>query len=500
MSELDVAPEDAGDPLIIAIDAGTSSIRALVFDRQGRHVSGLEVHRPYAVTTTGDGGVTADADVLVSLVVSCIDEILQAMAAAGKRPAAIACDTFWHSLMGVDRTGLPLTPVLTWADTRSGETVARLRDLFDEGVVHARTGTGLHSSYWPAKLLWLWDTQPLLVEQVAFWMSFGEYLYYCLFGERRVSLSMASGTGIFDQNVVGWDDLVIDSLPLTQVQLSPLADFTDCLRNLKSPYRERWPALRDIPWYLPLGDGACNNVGSGGYREDAIVLMVGTSGAIRVVREADRVAIPDGLWTYRVDRRRYVQGGALSTGGNVFAWLLHVLRIQDVNLLEQQLLTMPPDAHGLTVLPFLAGERSPNWNPRAQAVMLGPTLDTTATDLVQANLEAIAYRFAAVYDIMKQSLPPMHSIIASGAGLIHSPAWMQIMADVLGDVIVASGVNEATGRGAALLVLEAMGAITDIASVATPLAESYSPIPTNVETYQRAINRQNELYSRMLES
>lgn len=499
VSEPDAAPAEAGDPLVISIDAGTSSIRALVFDCQGRHVVGFETHRPYAVTTTADGGVTADADMLVALVAGCIDDMVHVLATAGREAAAIACDTFWHSLIGVSQTGTALTPVLTWADTRSSETIARLRAHFDEPVVHARTGTELHSSYWPAKLLWLQDTQPHLIDQVAYWMSFGEYLFLRLFGERRVSLSMASGTGLFDQNECSWDAEVLGFLPIRQEQLSPLADYNDCLHDLMPVYRERWPSLHKIPWYLPIGDGACNNVGSGGSHEDVIVLMVGTSGAIRVVRVTDRIDIPDGLWTYRVDRRRFVQGGALSAGGNVFAWLLHTLRIPDVHLLENQLLTMRPDGHGLTVLPFLAGERSPNWNPRAQAVTVGGTLDTTPEDLVQANLEAIAYRFGAVYEIMQRSLPPVHSIIASGAGLIHSPAWMQIMADVLGQQLTASAVGEATGRGAALLVLEAMGVIGDAVAAQAPLAECYAPIPANVSTYRSAKTRQNKLYSRMME-
>src|SRR5947209_4666486 len=120
-----VDPVAARDPLVLAIDAGTSSVRALVYDGSGSEVIGREVHRPYAVTTTPDGGVTADPDFLLELTIACIDDVVAAVAGAGRTLAAVACDTFWHSLLGVDAAGKSLTPIYTWADTRSGVAVPR---------------------------------------------------------------------------------------------------------------------------------------------------------------------------------------------------------------------------------------------------------------------------------------------------------------------------------------------------------------------------------------
>lgn len=483
---------------MLAIDAGTSSVRALVYDAGGSEVAGREFHRPYAVTTTPDGGVTADPDLLIQLTIACIDDLVTAVGEAGRQIAAVACDTFWHSLMGVDNRGKPLTPVFTWADTRAGKAAADLRERLDQRAVHQRTGCVLHSSYWPAKLTWLQQTDPDVVRDVAHWMSFGEYFYLQLLGERRVSLSMASGTGLFDQNACRWDGEVLEVVGVREEQLSPLSDFSEAMTGLSAPFDRRWPMLAGVPWYLPLGDGACSNIGSGGHDESTVVVMVGTSGAVRVVRAADRVDIPPGLWTYRVDRRRFVQGGALSSGGNVFAWLTRTLSIPDLFALEEQVARMPPNGHGLTILPFVAGDRSPDWNSDARAAIIGATLSTTPADIVHATLEAVSFRFGLVYQILRRAVPGAASIIGSGAGLIHSPPWLQIMTNVLGEPIVVSSVSEATSRGAALLALEALGAVPNLAAFPVPLGERFEPVAAHTATYQSAMERQERLYRRLM--
>lgn len=491
-----VQPTAAEGPAILALDIGTSSARALVYDVRGRAVQGLEVHRAYAVQTTPDGGITIDPEMLMGVVEAVLDE-MAALCRGVLSITAVACDTFWHSLMGLDAAGQPLTPVLTWADTRSSSQALELRRQLDAQAVHARTGCVLHSSYWPAKLLWLRGTQPQVTQAVSHWVGFGEYLYARLFGKSAVSISMASATGILDQRTCVWDSRLLSFLSVREEQLSPLAEFHDAAEGLTSDYAARWPSLASVPWYLPLGDGGCNSVGSGGADPQTVVVMIGTSGAIRVVRDADNHDTPPGLWTYRLDRRRIVQGGALSDGGNVFAWLTQTLQIGAIDL-QGALASAIPDAHGLTVLPFLAGERSPDWNPHAQSAFVGMTLNTRPTDLIRASLEAVAYRFAAVYAELKNLIPAPRGMIGSGAGLLHSPAWLQIMTDVLGEPIAVSAVPEASSRGAALMVLEAMGVIAGPGALPAPTGQRYTPNPTHTATYARARARQERLYEALI--
>ena len=118
---------------------------------------------------------------------------------ATARIELIAVSCFWHSLVGVDESGQATTPVFGWADNRSAAAATDLRSNLNEPEVHARTGCRLHPSYWPAKLLRLRNEEPDLFQRTTTWLSFAEYLTLDLFGETAVSVSMASGTGLFNQ-------------------------------------------------------------------------------------------------------------------------------------------------------------------------------------------------------------------------------------------------------------------------------------------------------------
>jgi gluconokinase len=497
VTETAVAQKDAENPLVLAIDIGTSSTRCFVYDALGRQVDGLEDRRLYRIEKGSPGAVTIDPNLLLTLTAECIDGVLDRAEKRAPDIAAVAFDTFWHSVLGVDEQNAPTTPIFTWADTRSARAAQELRNRLDAVEVHAVTGAFLHPSYLPAKLLWIHQAMKVAARKTAYWMSPGEYFYLRLFGERRVSISMASGTGLFDQRTCMWDMQVIGALPIDAAQLTPVSEFSNTFSGLCEPFHTRWPQLASIPWYLALGDGACSNVGSGGFREDRLVVMVGTSGALRVVREAADFEIPPGVWSYRVDRKRIVQGGALSSGGNVFSWFAGVLRFDDLAALERDLTPMAPDSSGLTVLPFLAGERSPSWDPDAESAVVGLTLDTSGIELMRAVMEAIAIRFGLVLTLLEHKLPPFAEIIASGAGLVDSPVWMQIMSDVFGRPIRASALKEATSRGAALLVLEAMGVLTALDTVPAPLGATFSPHHDRTAMYRKAARRQEELYGRL---
>ncbi len=267
--------------------------------------------------------------------------------------------------------------------------------------------------------------------------------------------------------------------------------------GLSRPYAERWPALRDVPWFPALGDGAAANVGSGCVGHHRIALTVGTTAALRVI-EPEVPEVPTGLWCYRVDRRRALLGGATSEGGNVYAWLSHTLRLGEPAAVEAALAALPPAEHGLSVLPFLAGERSPGWAGDARATIHGLTLASSPIQILQAGLEAVAYRCALIERSLCSDQGCTHRLIASGGALQHSPMWLQMFADVTGREVVLSAEPEATSRGAALLALEALGEVGGIESVAAADGAVYEPNLRHHRRHQEAIERQQRLYEQLV--
>lgn len=489
---------EAHEPFVLTIDIGSSSIRVMLFDRLGRGVQGVGAQVAYELQTTSDGGVEADAQRMLDQIFLCLDEALASLASLAAKIVGVALTTFVSNVMGVDDEGRALTPIYTYADTRSVAEVSVLRRSLDEDWLHDRTGCGIHTSYLPARFLWLKRLQPQVFGRVNRWMSIGEYLFLRLFGETRCSLSVASWTGLLDRRRLAWDEEVLSELPVRLGQLSTLAHLDQPLSGLKGEFAERWPALQDVPWFPAVGDGAASNIGSGCRSPERIAINLGTSGAMRVVVEDELPQVPTGLWLYRVDRGRSLLGGALTDGGSVSAWMRDTLKLSDSTEIEAGLAAMEGDDHGLTLLPFLAGERSPGWAGDARAAIVGINLDTRPLDILRAGLEAVAYRFALIYELLSPALPAVTEIVASGGALLNSPVWLQITADVLGHPLIASGEMEATSRGAALLALEAMGVLGDLEEAPASTGKVYHPDPLNHQKYLKALERQRYLYDLLI--
>ena len=506
---------------ILTLDIGTSSTRAMLFDERARAVPGVEAQIKYEKRATPDGGVEADADELLGYAERAIDQVLQRAGERAAHIAAVASDSLVSNILGVDESGHAVTPVYTYADSRGARQVDELRARLDEETTHQRVGTLFHTSYLPARFLWLARERADSFRRARYWMSLGEYFLFRWTGERACSYSVASWTGLLNRQRLAWDAELLTQLPITDSQLSPLVDHDAPVGALRAEYAARWQALRSATWLSTLGDGAAANVGSGCVDATRVAVTVGTSSAVRVAiperEQGSRGAgeqnlasvsllphapapIPRGLWSYRVTRDRELIGGALSEGGNLHAWMLDTLRLGAVPDLERALAALGPDTHGLTMLPFLAGERAPNWNADARAAIVGIGLNTQPIEILRAGLEAIAYRLGLIFELLRGVAPDTREVIASGGALMKSPTWIQIIADTLGMPVVASAESEATSRGAALLALKALGVIDSLEDLPADLGDLYEPDAARHQVYIQALERQKKLYNKVVSS
>ncbi len=436
---------------VLALDVGTSSVRAQVFGPAAAE------RKPARVDYVGE----TDADRLVRATRKAIRDC-----DAG-RVDARGASCFGHSLVAIGRDAEPLTPVLGWRDTRSAAAAEWLARAVDPDAVHARTGCHVHTSYWPAKLVWLAQEHPRLFRQARF-VSFADYLYGRLLRtEVPASVSLASGTGLLDLHTLTWDEELLGVLGIGADRLPEISD---------EPVRG---------WYPALIDGACSNVGAGCVGQQRAALMVGTSGALRTVYETELPQPRPGLFLYRLDGSRVVEGGALSDGGNLYHWLTGTVKDAPGSLAGRD-----PESHGLTFLTLLGGERSPGWHPHASGAIGGLTLDTTALDLRQAALEGIAFRFAEVIELM----PEVEEVVATGGALLKDPDWVQIMADALARPVTLSRVKEASLRGAAVLTLERLGGRPRAAAVGAVV----EPRREHADEYRGAFERQRALYEALI--
>ena len=176
-----------------------------------------------------------------------------------------------------------MTPLLTWRDSRAEAEAEELARRLDADDVHRRTGCPIHASFWPAKLLWLRRNDP--------WLARGAKAVSVsdvALGEPTTSVSIASGTGMLNRETLAWDMELLDAIRLDVEQLPRVSD---------EPHEREGRT-----WFPAIGDGAAANLGSGAVGVDVGGLTIGTSGALRVVREAGEAPRP-GLFQFRVDAR-----------------------------------------------------------------------------------------------------------------------------------------------------------------------------------------------------
>jgi gluconokinase len=445
------------DARVLALDLGTSSVRALVFDGGGVALPDVLARRPTHLELTDDGKAELDPDEVVAAIGECLDEL----AARGELDAVeqVATSCAWHSVIAVDGDGRRQTGALTWADTRASPLVAELRSRADLDRLHAVTGTRPHALYWTVKLPWLARE---LSPAPASYLGLSEYVTGELLGDQRASPSMASGTGLLDLGAAAWDGPAMELAGVDERALPVLAG-KGWTGRLEPDGARRWPMLAGATWHPVTGDGAASNVGAGCVSPDRVAINVGTSAAIRAVQPADEAGpLHRELWRYLVDDRRVVSGAAFSGAGNLYSWLRQVTTLPVEGSVEDALATVPPGSRGVVVMPYHAGSRPPLDLAAGSGAITGISLATTAVEILAATLEAVCYRLAAGFDALAATLPGEPQVVASGGAMVASPWWQQTLADVLRRPVRVVDEPEASARGAALL---ALGQTTEPATV-----------------------------------
>ncbi|WP_084678143.1 FGGY family carbohydrate kinase [Actinopolymorpha alba] len=440
----DAGPAPAESPTgrrVLALDLGSSSVRAVVCDARAEPIPGLLARAGVQPQQDDDGRGELDPDAYVAGLVSCLDQLAEGGALDGVE--LVATSSQWHSLLAVGPDGVPRSAVLTWLDTRAQPDPGR--QPADPDAFHARTGTWVHPLYWTAKVPWL--RGQLGAQTPLRFLGLPDYVRAVLLGTDATSASVASGTGLLDLDRQCWDPEALDlaGLAPTAVEL-PLID--DTPRRLAPRWRDRWPALADAQWTAVLGDGAASNLGSGCAQADAVAVTVGTSAALRVVHGPNVPPPPPTVWRYRVDAERLVSGIAFSGGGVLHAWAVRLLTLgPDTEP------TIPPGASGLVSIPLHAGSRPPGSMPPGSGLVAGLSLETSAEDLLAATMEGVALEAARALDVLEKSFGAELDVVLGGGAVHASPWWQRAFAATFDRRVRIADDPEVGARGAAAQAL-----------------------------------------------
>lgn len=449
---------------VIGLDMGTTSVKAVAFDDDGRELA--QAAAGLTLFHDEDGAAEQDPAAVYDALLSALAATVAQARQLGYRLARVGISAAMHSLIPVAEDGTPLARAMLWMDTRARDEAAALWQSPDGQAIYERTGTPIHPMAPLAKLLWMRARRPELFASAARFVSLKEFVWHRWFGEWQVDASLASATGLYNLLADAWDPGALRVASIEAARLSALVPPTYVRQGVRDPAAIQAGLDASVAVNIGASDGVLANLGVGAIAPDLMVITIGTSLAVRTASAQPLLDPPTRSFCYVLDTGRYIVGGPSNSGGIVLDWLFrNVLGGPSVHPESRDL---PPGfldllaaagratSERLLFLPYITGERAPLWDGQAAGVFFGLRLEHTAADLMRAAVEGVllnAYWIASPI-FHRQGAP--RQLVASGKVL--ETAWIrQVAADVFGVPVRFLGDIDASATGAAALANIATG-------------------------------------------
>ena len=474
----------SGVPVVLGLDVGTTSAKAVAYDAAGRDLGDGEAG--YPLLEPEHGHAEQDPERVADAALAALRDAARAAREGGAEVAGVSVSTAMHGLVGLDGDGRPVTRLITWADTRASREAERLRA--EHGALHGRTGTPLHPMAPLPKLMWLRVHAPRAFGAAQRWGGVKELVLERLTGAWAVDRSCASGTGLLDLGRLDWDAEALELAGVSASQLAALVSTTDVF-ELRAEAAERAGLSPGVPVVAGGGDGPLANLGVGAVAPGVAACSIGTSGALRLMVERPFVDPHGRIFCYALVPGRWVVGGAVNNGGVVLQWAGEALAPElDAERLLELAADVPAGSEGLVMLPYLLSERAPHWSPLPRGAYVGLTRHHGRAHLVRAALEGVCQQLALVLASMRDAGSEVREIRATG-GFARSELWRRILAGALGMPVGFPHGHEGSAFGAALVGMEALGLVEsiEVAADLVRLEEVVEPDDDEAETYAAAL-------------
>ncbi|MEQ8696503.1 MAG: FGGY family carbohydrate kinase [Bauldia litoralis] len=444
--------DGAGEPVLIGIDAGTTSIRAIAFDQRGRKVAVGARPTPMRVVETGG---EYDPDEIWGLVVEALSEV---GATLGGRPVAgIAVASVGESPVLIGDDGQSLAPSLVWYDRRTEPLVEQIVAWVSEDRIFGISGHAVQHYYTLPKLIWMRAHWPEEMAKARHVLMMADWIAYRLSGEMATDPSLASRTLYFDIAARRWS---AEMLALADVDTdfpAPVAASGTALGRL----RDDVAAATGLAGSPMIGVGGHDHVVGGfavGLREPGTMIdSMGTAEAMMLANAAplsDPEMLNRGFYQGAIgaDRTMSYLGAGIFSSGGAMEWLRSIVGGIPVETLIAEAATIPPGCHGVAFLADLGGLSPPEPDPYARGAFVGMTPQTTPAALYRAVLEGLAMQSRMIFDGMV-SLPGVETPreLRLIGGVSRNRLFLSIKASVLDRPIIVVEEPEATALGAALL-------------------------------------------------
>ena len=451
----------------IGVDIGTSGTKAIAFSITGKVIA--DAHISYSPLITKPGFHELDPETLLQAVTTSLIKVLQKIKST-EGLAGVSFSCAMHSLIVMDKNDLPLTNAITWADTRSKNIAAKIKNTSAGNSIYKNTGTPIHSMSPLCKIIWLKENEPEIFANAKKFIGIKEYIWFHFFGKYEIDYSLASATGLFDINNFIWFDesLEMANINATHLSIPKPATYFETVINKK--IQTQFNLTDHIPFVIGASDGCLANLGSNAVMQGDASLTIGTSGALRMISAKPKHDEKQCIFNYILTENLYVSGGAVNNGAVVLQWFVenfinkNSATKKNFSEIIEETKTISAGADGLLFLPYLLGERAPIWNEDARGVFFGINAKHTEQHFTRAVMEGISFSLLQVCASLEETIGGINNIYVSG-GFTQSACWLQLIADMFNKKILITNNADASAIGAAFIGFLATGLIKDLDEV-----------------------------------
>jgi xylulokinase len=474
---------------VIGIDLGTSSVKALLVDRDG-HVIG-EASESYPLIQPKSGYSEQDPEEWVAQSLNALRRLIEE---SGVEPADVKGISFsgqMHGLVLLDSEHKVLRNAILWNDTRTTRQCREIEATLGEHLLAVTRNPALEGFTLP-KMLWVRQHEPELFAKAALFLLPKDYLRYRLTGELGMDYSDAAGTLLLDVAGRRWSSEVLKAFELDESLCPKLIASTEYVGTLLPEMAERSGLLSTVQVFGGGADNACGATGAGILGAGETLCSIGTSGVILSYEEtADAYYAGQVHFFNHAEPDAFYAMGVTLAAGSSLSWYRDTFtpgRSFDELLAEAG--DIEAGAGGLLFTPYLSGERTPHADSSIRGSFVGIDLRHSKGHFTRAVLEGITFSLRESIEILRSAGKKIEKIVSIGGGA-RSELWLQIQADIFNAQVVRLKSEQGPAMGAAMLAAAGLGWYSSLKACAAQFlapAASYEPTPEKVKLY-------NELYS-----
>ena len=477
--------------LYIGVDLGTSAVKLLLMDSDGK-IQNI-VSKEYPLYFPNPGWSEQRPEDWYDQTMEGIKELLQE--ADKSKVAGISFGGQMHGLVILDKEDRVIRPAILWNDGRTGKETDYLNEVIGREKLSQYTANIAFAGFTAPKLLWVRKNEPDNFEKIEKIMLPKDYIAYQLTGIHCTDVSDASGMLLFDVKNRRWSQEMCDICGISMSKLPQCFESYEPVGRVRPQIAKELGIPENVIVAAGAGDNAAAAVGTGTVGDNKCNISLGTSGTIFISSQNFRVDSHNALHSFaHADGSYHLMGCMLSAASCNKWWMDEILGTGDYG--KEQAAIKNLGRNHVFFLPYLMGERSPHNDPDARGVFLGMTMDTTRTDMTQAVLEGVAFALRDSLEVAKSLGIHLERTKICGGGA-KSPLWRKMIANILNLKVDAIESEEGPALGGAMLAAVACGeyaSVEEIADKVVKVTETILPGPELAQRYDERYAQFKEIY------